>query len=67
MATRRERYKAALAEATKVFGDEKRARQWMREPAIGLNRQLPAELVATAEGAELVQTYLAQIEYGVYV
>ncbi len=67
MATRRERYKAALAEATKVFGNEKRARQWMREPAFGLNRQLPADLVATDQGAELVQTYLAQIEYGVYV
>jgi putative toxin-antitoxin system antitoxin component (TIGR02293 family) len=67
MATRRERYKAALAEATKVFGNEKRARQWMREPAFGLNRQLPAELVATAEGAELVQTYLAQIDYCVFV
>ena len=50
-----------------MFGDEKRARQWMREPAFGLNRQLPADLVATAEGAELVQTYLAQIEHGVYV
>jgi len=39
----------------------------MREPAFGLNRQLPAELVASAQGAELVQTYLTQIEYGVYV
>jgi putative toxin-antitoxin system antitoxin component (TIGR02293 family) len=67
MATQRERYKAALAQATKVFGNEKRARQWMREPAFGLNRQLPAELVASAQGAELVQTYLTQIEYGVYV
>lgn len=38
----------------------------MREPAFGQNRQFPAELVATADGAELVQTYLAQIEYGVY-
>jgi putative toxin-antitoxin system antitoxin component (TIGR02293 family) len=67
MATRRERYKAALAEATKVFGNEKRAGQWMRERAFGLNRRLPADLVATDEGAELVQTYLARIEYGVYV
>jgi putative toxin-antitoxin system antitoxin component (TIGR02293 family) len=67
MASRKQRYKAALAEAIKVFESEKRARKWMREPAFGLNRQIPAELVATAEGAELVHTYLCQIEYCVYV
>jgi putative toxin-antitoxin system antitoxin component (TIGR02293 family) len=67
MASRRERYKAALAKATSVFGDDKRARQWMRDPAFGLDRQVPAALIATAEGAELVDTYLDQIEYGVYV
>lgn len=67
MASRMDRYKAALAKATSVFGSEEDARQWMREPAIGLNRQFPAELVATIDGAKLVDTYLGQIEYGVYV
>lgn len=67
MASRRERYRAALTKATSVFGSEQRARQWMREPAFGLDRRIPKDLIATAEGAELVGTYLDQIEYGVYV
>jgi uncharacterized protein (DUF2384 family) len=39
----------------------------MCEPAMGLNRQVPAKLVGTASGAELVDTFLDQLEYGVYV
>jgi uncharacterized protein (DUF2384 family) len=39
----------------------------MREPAMGLNRQVPAKLMATAAGAELVETFLDQLEYSVYV
>lgn len=67
MSSRRERYKAALAKATSVLGSEEDARRWMREPAIGLSSQVPAELVATTDGAKLVDTYLGQLEYGVYV
>jgi uncharacterized protein (DUF2384 family) len=29
--------------------------------------KIPAELIETSEGAELVETYLMQIEYGIYV
>ena len=53
--------------ATDVFGDADLAQSWMLEPAIGLNQQVPADLVESAEGADLVETYLMQIEYGVYV
>lgn len=53
--------------AVDVFGSEKAAKRWMREPAIGLNQAIPARLVSTAEGAKLVDTYLDRIEYGVYV
>jgi putative toxin-antitoxin system antitoxin component (TIGR02293 family) len=56
-----------LAKATSVLGTEDIARQWMREPAMGLNRQVPAKLVGTAAGAELVDTFLEQLEHGVYV
>lgn len=66
MASIKQRYASTLAKAAKVLGSEKHARQWMREPATFLNRQVPAELVRTPEGAELVDTYLNQIEYGVY-
>ena len=65
--SRKARYAAALAKATSVLGTEDIARQWMREPAMGLNRQVPAKLVGTAAGAELVDTFLEQLEHGVYV
>jgi uncharacterized protein (DUF2384 family) len=39
----------------------------MQEPAMGLNRQVPAKLVSTVAGAELVDTFLEQLEHGVYV
>ena len=53
--------------ATEVLGDADLARGWILEPAIGLNQQIPADLIETPEGAELVETYLMQIEYCVYV
>lgn len=67
MSARKARREAVLRKASKVFGNEKEAKRWMREPAIGLNQQVPARLVSTAEGARLVDTYLDQIEYSVYV
>lgn len=53
--------------AKKVLGTPEDADAWMREPAIGLNRQVPAVLIETAAGADMVETYLLQIEHGVYV
>ena len=35
--------------------------------AIGLNRERPIDLLSTTAGTELVDTYLDQIEYGIYV
>ena len=37
------------------------------QPALGLDQQIPAKLVRTAAGAEIVDTYLDQIEHAVYV
>jgi putative toxin-antitoxin system antitoxin component (TIGR02293 family) len=67
MSSRKARYAAALAKATSVLGSEDVARQWMREPARGLNRQAPVKLVGTKVGPQLVDTFLEQLEYGVYV
>lgn len=67
MSSRKARREAALHKAVQVFGSVDDAKRWMREPAIGLNQQVPARLVGTAAGAELVETYLNQIEFGVYV
>lgn len=54
-------------EAAHVFGSLAAADDWFKKPAIGLDRQRPIDLVATPDGREQVRTYLAQIEFGVYV
>ncbi len=56
-----------LAKATEVFGSQKEAEQWLERPAIGLNQRRPIDLLETPAGVELVETYLRQLEYGVYV
>jgi len=56
-----------LAKATEVLGSQKEAEEWLERPAIGLNRQCPIDLLETPAGVELVEDYLTQIEYGVYV
>ena len=61
------RFAGILAKATAVFGTQAEAEAWLERPAIGLNRRRPIELLETPAGIELVETYLTQIEYGVYV
>ena len=56
-----------LAKAIKVFGTQEAAEKWLERPAFGLERRRPIDLLATPAGAEMVKTYLGQIEYGVYV
>lgn len=67
MASQDERRAEICRFAAEVLGDAELAQSWMLEPAIGLNQQIPVELIETPEGAALVETYLMQIEYGVYV
>lgn len=56
-----------LAKATEVMGSQRDAEEWLTEPAIGLNGYRPLDLLATSAGADLVEAYLGQIEYGVYM
>ncbi len=56
-----------LAKATRVLGSRAAAKSWMQQPAIGLNRMRPVELLSTPTGTRLVDVYLDQIEHGVYV
>lgn len=56
-----------LAKATEVFGSQEEAERWLERPAMGLNRHRPIDLLATPAGVELVETFLVQLEYGVYV
>jgi putative toxin-antitoxin system antitoxin component (TIGR02293 family) len=55
-----------LTKATSVFGTQEEAEKWMIEPAMGLNRWRPIDLLATAAGSELVEQFLERIDYGVY-
>lgn len=56
-----------LAKASAIFGGQRDAEEWLSEPAIGLDGRKPIDLLATTAGTELVEVYLGQIEYGVYV
>lgn len=55
-----------LARATDVLGSQDEAEQWLKRPAIGLDRRRPIELLATPAGVELVEQLLTRLEYGVY-
>lgn len=60
-------FAALLAQATEVLGAQQAAEDWMRTPARGLEGRVPLDLLDTSAGRALVQSYLRQMEYGVYV
>ena len=55
-----------LAKATEVLGSQEEAEDWLRRPAMALNRRRPIDLLATPAGAKLVEVLLGRIQYGVY-
>jgi putative toxin-antitoxin system antitoxin component (TIGR02293 family) len=55
-----------LAKATRVLGSQDEAEQWLRRPAIGLDRKRPIDLLTTPAGVKLVEDYLERLEYDVY-
>jgi putative toxin-antitoxin system antitoxin component (TIGR02293 family) len=55
-----------LTRATSVFGSRTAAEQWLVEPATGLDRRRPIDLLSTPAGLELVEDFLGRLEYGVY-
>ena len=56
-----------LAKASATHGSREDAEHWLQTPAIGLNRQRPIDLLATRAGAETVENFVCQLEYGVYL
>ncbi len=60
------RFAKLLAKASFVLGSQKEAEQWMLEPAYGLDNRRPIDLLASSEGAEIVDEHLTRMEYGVY-
>jgi len=55
-----------VAFAEHVFEDQKRARQWLREPQLGLGNRIPLELMHSEAGAQEVEDLLGRLEYGVF-
>jgi putative toxin-antitoxin system antitoxin component (TIGR02293 family) len=55
-----------LTRATSIFGSRTDAEQWLVEPATGLDRRRPIDLLSTPAGVELVEDFLGRLEYGVY-
>jgi putative toxin-antitoxin system antitoxin component (TIGR02293 family) len=50
--------------AVSVFGDEKKAAEWLKRPSRALNNELPLRLLDTDAGTQQVEQELRQIEYG---
>ena len=55
-----------LALAIEVFGTRDSAERWLEQPAMGLDRQRPIDLLATVAGARIVEDFLGRLAYGVY-
>ena len=56
-----------LAKASLLLGFQEDGEHWLESPAMGLNGERPIDLLATRAGAEIVENFLDQLEYGVYV
>lgn len=50
--------------AVTVFGDEKKAAEWLKRPSRALNNELPIRLLDTDAGTQQVEQELRQIEFG---
>lgn len=56
-----------VAKATSVFGSQDAAEEWLGKPARVFEGKRPIELLATQTGTQLVEDFLEQMDYGVYV
>ena len=55
-----------LVQAARVFDDDRNASDWMRRPNRSLGVRRPIDLLATENGARLVETIIGRIDFGVY-
>lgn len=60
------RFASTLCKSEVVFGNRRAAAEWLTRPAIGLNREVPIDLLTTQPGYELVDDYLSRMEHGIY-
>lgn len=55
-----------VALAAEVFRDDEKAARWMRKHNRALGGEIPLELIATSNGARLVEDVLQRIVHGVF-
>jgi putative toxin-antitoxin system antitoxin component (TIGR02293 family) len=55
-----------IARAVEVFGDEKEAQNWLKEPKSALSGQTPIEAIKTEPGVQQVDLLLGRIEQGIF-
>jgi putative toxin-antitoxin system antitoxin component (TIGR02293 family) len=60
------RFSRLLAQATEIFGDIDKAREWLKYPQRGLGGAVPLDYAETEIGAREVENLLGRIDYGVY-
>ena len=51
-----------IAIANRVFGDRRKAAEWLDRPSLQLGGRAPSELLSTADGVRRVEELLAQID-----
>lgn len=59
-------YATVLERATKVFGTQKLAEEWLGRPCGYFDGEIPLDVVGNPVGFQVVSDYLERIEYGVY-
>lgn len=52
--------------AQEVFGEQEKARKWLREPCMAFGGNAPIDLLDTFSGVRMVEDELGRIEYGVF-
>lgn len=57
---------AVSAYAEVVFGSGVEAERWFTVPAMGLDRQVPLDLIKAPADYEQLAAFLVRLEYGVY-
>ncbi len=55
-----------LEHATRVFGSQALAEDWLQKPCKYLDGHVPLDLVDNSLGFQVVEDYLTRIEHGVY-
>lgn len=59
------RFARLWSRAIDVFENDKGARDWLKQPALGLGGRIPLEAAKTETGAHEVDVLLQRIDYGV--